>query len=671
MSTTQHCRVLATVLALACAMPASAQMPSFEQVRNRHRASDALLLDRHGEPLADLRFDRQVRRLDWVTLDGYSPALREALLAGEDKRFFEHQGVDWKAVLGAAWHNLWHDTKRGASTLTMQLAGLLDPALAVPARPGARRDVGQKWDQGLAAQELEAQWTKPQILEAYLNLAPLRGDLQGVHAGGAVLFGKPPQALDRAEALLLMALLPSPNARAERVAQRACARARVLAAGSLCPRIQTLAPLLDTPRNRPRFSLAPHLARVALRAAGEQVTTTLDAPLQRAALDAMREGLAGPGRTTGGVVVLDNGEGTVRAWVGGLDPAGPDAVTQPTAWTDGLLPWAGALALEQRGIHPATLLPVARDDGEPGWRSLRSALTQPEAGVLPPLLDLVGEAGLPERLRLLGLEPPGEALPPGSLMVSALHWAQALRPFAVGGQWQPARWVGEAGPSRRVWRAETAWLTGELFSDSPTRGPAAFGPLGAETQGYAIWSYVGAQAGVAAAVGERHTIVVVAYGDDALPAAGRSLRALLGRAALRESAWPRPPATLVRTLVAFDPPVELPRKEWFLRGQEIQWSLGLLPPSTLAPRILTPAATDTLITLAPGDTVLLSANGAARGARWMRAGRVIGEGQRLRLLPGPGPQRIELRGPADALWDVREFEVAITPASTDEADTGP
>lgn len=64
----------------------------------------------------------------------------------------------------------------------MQLAGLLEPTLRMPGAPGARRSVGQKWDQGLAAVALEKQWTKPQIFEAYLNLAPFRGDLQGVGA---------------------------------------------------------------------------------------------------------------------------------------------------------------------------------------------------------------------------------------------------------------------------------------------------------------------------------------------------------------------------------------------------------------------------------------------------------------------------------------------------------
>ena len=55
-----------------------------------------------------------------------SPALRTALVLSEDKRFYEHSGVDWAAVTAAAWGNLWNSRTRGASTITMQLAGLLD-----------------------------------------------------------------------------------------------------------------------------------------------------------------------------------------------------------------------------------------------------------------------------------------------------------------------------------------------------------------------------------------------------------------------------------------------------------------------------------------------------------------------------------------------------------------
>ncbi|MBN9696177.1 MAG: transglycosylase domain-containing protein, partial [Zoogloea sp.] len=197
-------------------------VPAFTEVRAGARPSVAVLLARDGTPIAERRLDMTVRRLEWVGLNSLSPSLKEALLAAEDKRFFEHSGVDWRAFAGSLWHNLWYERKRGASTLSMQLAGLLDPDLALGRGGLPRRSIGQKWDQAFAAQALEARWSKEQILEAYLNLAPFRSDLQGVHAASRALFNKTPGELGRPEALILAVLLRGPNARPEVVGRRAC-----------------------------------------------------------------------------------------------------------------------------------------------------------------------------------------------------------------------------------------------------------------------------------------------------------------------------------------------------------------------------------------------------------------------------------------------------------------
>ena len=103
--------------------------PTFDSIKSSYRPSDTLVLDRHGELLQRLRTDAVVRRGQWVALADVSPALRTALVLSEDKRFFEHSGVDWQAVSAAAWGNLWNRKTRVASTITMQLAGLLDADL--------------------------------------------------------------------------------------------------------------------------------------------------------------------------------------------------------------------------------------------------------------------------------------------------------------------------------------------------------------------------------------------------------------------------------------------------------------------------------------------------------------------------------------------------------------
>ena len=110
---------------LAAAGPAAA-LPGFSEVRAAHRPSDLTLLDRHGVPVQTLRMDDAVRRLEWVPLQAMSPALLQAIVLSEDKSFWQHSGVDWAAAARSAWANLWNARTRGASTVTMQLAGLID-----------------------------------------------------------------------------------------------------------------------------------------------------------------------------------------------------------------------------------------------------------------------------------------------------------------------------------------------------------------------------------------------------------------------------------------------------------------------------------------------------------------------------------------------------------------
>ncbi len=661
----QHLRCLFFAASLCLALPASAQLPSFEQVRAAYRPSDAILLDRNGIPLADVRLNLRVRRLDWVPLSQFSPALREALIVSEDKRFFEHEGVDWKAFIGAMWHNLFHRTKRGASTLTMQLAGLLDPALALPGEPGGRRSLEQKWDQGVAAQHLEQHWTKEQILEAYLNLAPFRGDLQGVHAASGVLFGKRPSELERAEALLVTAILPSPNAKADRIARRACARARVMKAGALCSRIEALANKLDTPRNRPRYMLAPQLAQRLLRQGGERITTTLDAATQTAALDGLRDTLMVPSSQApqAGVLVMDNTDATLRAWVGGTAATDSDALLLRGIWRDGALPFAATLAIEKKLASAATLLPIAGNTQD-GWRSLRSAVQSSDPMSSSTLLAIAGD-GLIERMQALGLNAKADSLP--TVEANLPQLAQAMRSLGSGGQFTTAHVLAEPSSGRRVWRADAAFVAGDLLADPNPHGTLFAEALPPNSGWHALWALnaIDDSSAVLIAAGDRQTVAVIVAGSNGRESsshlAARALRNVMTRLAPPASQPPRAPAGLVRGLVSFEPPVEPPRREWFLRGTE---QIRSKPPGTVAvsatPAILHPLANNGVIELGQGESLVLEANAAARSARWRANGQDLGDGLRHIWRPEtPGHYRIELRGPNGELWDSREFELGL------------
>jgi len=494
-------RVLAA-LVLCCVSCAAGALPSHADVRAAYRPSDALLFDRHGAPLQQVRVDATVRRLPWVALADISPALRAALLASEDKRFYQHAGVDWDAVAAAAWGSVWHSRTRGASTITMQLAGLLDADLR---RGAAPRSGSRKVAQALAAQSLERHWRKDQILEAYLNLVSFRGELVGVHALARVLFGKHPDGLDQVESALAAALIRAPNAAPALVARRACAILAEQGAPGLCGGLDGVARLAlarvaapdRTAAGAPQ--LAPHLGRRLLAAAGGPVTSTLDAGLQRHARDALQRHLAAlEGRNVedGAVLVLDNASGEVLAWVGSSgalsDARQVDAVLALRQAGSTLKPFLYSLALEQRWLTAASLLddsplnlatasglymPQNYDQQYKGLVSLRTALASSLNVPAVRTLVTVTPERLFQRLQALGFhlresgDYYGYSLALGSADVSLLALTNAYRALAAGGRYQPVRTVLAAPAGKPVQAIEpaTAWIIGDILSDSSAR----------------------------------------------------------------------------------------------------------------------------------------------------------------------------------------------------------
>ncbi|MEI6704668.1 MAG: biosynthetic peptidoglycan transglycosylase, partial [Deltaproteobacteria bacterium] len=202
-------KILAVIILMSL-LPNTAQaLPVYKEVRQNYVKSDSLLLDLHGAILHELRTDKDHRRLDWTLLANISPALQQAVVNAEDKNFYAHAGVDYTAISASLFQSLLRQNPRGASTITMQLASFLTPELQ-PKK--GRRTLGQKWQQMGTARELEKNWTKTEIFEAYLNYVSFRGELQGVAAASRALFDKEPHGLDHTEAAVLAALIRSPNA---------------------------------------------------------------------------------------------------------------------------------------------------------------------------------------------------------------------------------------------------------------------------------------------------------------------------------------------------------------------------------------------------------------------------------------------------------------------------
>lgn len=688
---------LVVVIGVMAAGTAQA-LPSFAEVRAAHRPSDVVLTDRHGEPIQTLRVDHERRRLAWVPLADLSPALLHAIVLSEDRRFHEHSGVDWSAVAASAWANLWNTRTRGASTLTMQLAGLLDEGLA---RPAGGRSVAQKIGQALTATQLERQWTKAQILEAYLNSVPFRGEIVGIAALSQTLFAKHPSGLDAQEAAIAAALLRGPNARPEAVAQRACGV--LTQQGLSCAGVTALAQTALVRRGGMPLGeqIAPHYARQVIDPEGPAVQRgTLDARLQRFAIATLRAQLSelqGRNVEDGAIVVLDNASGEVLAWVGSSgalsDAPQVDGVLARRQPGSTLKPFVYELAFERRLITPASLiddspaqiptaaglyLPQNYDRDYKGWVSARTALGSSLNVPAVRVAQWLGPDAIAQRLNALGLALPqpgsyyGHALALGGADVTLLALTNAYRALANGGIASPPRLKESAAMAspRRVADAAAVRLVTDVLADDSARA-RTFGLSSAlTTRGFAA-----VKTGTSKdlrdnwCIGftDRYTVGVWVgnasgepmHGVSGISGAAPVWQAIVRRLhADRPSRWPALPAGVVRTQVVYEGGQEAPREELFLAGteqprQRAGRQTGTAPRFGIAsPRDGSIFALDPDIPPAAQRIVFEGQSG-----EWVLDGRRIGRGTSVAWLPWPGRHVLQLVGRDGRVLQTVNFEV--------------
>ncbi len=677
---------------LVFAAPVRAEPPSFESVRAAWTISEGSLLDRNGVLLQQRRLDPNVRRLAWTPLDGVSPALVRALLAAEDRRFFTHGGVDARAIAGAVW------------PLSMQLAALLDPALGTAS---GRRSWRQKFAQMGAAIELERSWSKHQILEAYLNRVGFRGEVQGIRAASQRLFGKDPSGLSEAESLLIAAVLPAPNRDPQRVSDKACAIARSGSFATPCDELRDLAlHSFERPALHATSGDAPHLAKRLLIRPGQSIATTLDAHLQRAALQSLQvhlRALVSRNVRDGAAVVVDNATGDVLAYVasGGPYSRSPevDGVLARRQAGSTLKPFLYGLALERRYLTAASLLddtpvhletttglyiPQNYDREFKGTVSVRTALAGSLNVPAVRTLALVGVRRFRDRLYDLGyrgLNEDGDyygySLALGSAEVSLLEQVNAYRTLANSGVFSPLRLRPDEAivPPRPVLPAAASFIVADILADRAGRA-ITFGLDNPLTTRY--WSAV--KTGTSKEMRDnwcigftrRYTVGVWVGNFEGDPM--RDVSGIAGAAPVwlelmdelqaedgSGSDMPQPVAGLERRTVRFEPPLEPPRAEWFLAGTETT-ALRRNPEEQRRPRIASPP-NGVVIALdpdVPGDrqSVFFIAQ-AVRPGTWFQL-----DGQKFatadqpgKWLPLPGRHRLVLRAADGKQLDAVDFSV--------------
>lgn len=479
-------------------------VPSFEQVRQQTPSSFIQILDRHGEPLETVRADFQQRRLAWLPLSNYSQTVQALVLLSEDKRFFQHQGVDWFALLNAARSVALGGKVRGASTISMQVVGMIVPELQ---RQQGIRSYRQKLQQILYAQALELKWSKEQILEAYLNMVPLRGEVVGIRAGAQTFFQKYPSALNQRESALLVAMLRAPNAQPDVLIRRVCDLLQLswreghvsLQTKPQCDYLESFVYnalsyphqyLLDTPQE------APHLAVQLVKAyqhqhlaLAENLPSTIDKALQRFVQQRVQSRLIDLFQekvSDAAVVVLDNKTGEVLAYVGSSGRlSAAKHVDHASALRQAgstLKPFLYAQALGQKRLTAASLLnddvlsldvgsglyvPQNYDREFKGWVSVRTALASSLNIPAVKTLTMLDIEGFRDTLVRLGLplteagDYYGYSLALGSADVSLLSLTNAYRALANLGVYSPVQWISTETVSQ-----QTASVDKELLPDT-------------------------------------------------------------------------------------------------------------------------------------------------------------------------------------------------------------
>ena len=464
---------IATVAALGGAPAAFAQQPAStgEPWQIIPLAQSSLVYARDGSLIGEIGREQRTN----VSLRSLPAYVSEAFVAVEDQRFYEHNGVDLRGVLGAIKGKVMGNNRGGASTITQQLVGYMHPDVIDRREVSGVSGISRKLHEQEAALEMERHYSKDQILEAYLNQIYLGHSWYGVDAGARHYFGRPASQLTLAQAATLAGLPKSQTLYdPSRHPDRALAR-RNLILGMMATQgyvtqsraAQAIAEPLGIAPNEGMSASAGYFvdavrqqgerAGIPVTSGGYRIYTTLDPELQRDAVTALVngtervEGLPGYHHLTqaaargetdylqGAVVAMDPLTGDVRALVGGRNHAlapydrALDAYRQPGSSVKPIV-YAAALAegVPANAIVPDTALAITlpsgdvyrpRDDDDQflGDITIREALVHSRNSVAIQLGMTIGMDTVAALAQRLGIHSPMLPVPSSAIGASDLH----------------------------------------------------------------------------------------------------------------------------------------------------------------------------------------------------------------------------------------------------------
>jgi penicillin-binding protein 1C len=556
------------------------------------------LLDCRGHVIAELASPEARTQLP-VALDQMGPWLPRVTVALEDRRFYDHPGVDWRATVAAGARNLRsRQIISGASTITQQLVKL--------ASSRGRRSWSGKLYEAIVAWKLERRWSKQRILSEYLNRSSYGNRRLGPEAAARAYFGKPACDLTLSEAIFLAGLPQAPTRfnpwRHRDEANRKYARSlgRLAELGVITRDQQSL--LTEPPkilRNDPR-RFAPHFVdAIVAQNSGLRgtVRTTLDLDLQATVERLARAHLSGLNRhdiTQAAVVVVENATGAIRAMVGSenYSVSQINGAMLPRSCGSTLKPFVYLQAIDKRLFTAASLLPDTPDairneyaDYDPqnyshryfGPVRLREALA---CSLNVPAVFVLSQLGARPSFYQLqkwgfnfpqGLDEYGAGFVLGNAETRLVDLAAAYAGLARGGTAMRAKFLAsEHRPLTRIAAKHATAIITDILCDNDAR-QKSFGlrsPLAFEQR---VAAKTGTSSGFrdtwTVGFDKEHTVAVWAGNFD-----GRPMRDTFAvRAAT--PLW----ATIMQELLRHDRPLDPPEKDEQLLRTEICKTTGLLP----------------------------------------------------------------------------------------------
>ena len=464
------------------------------------RDTSVLVVASDGTPLRAFADADGVWRYP-ATPESVSPLYLDTLLNYEDRWFWRHPGVNPAALARAAGQMATSGhTVSGGSTLTMQVARILDPDAG-----NSTRTPWRKFKQILRALQLEAHLSKREILTLYLERAPFGGTIEGVEAASWAYLGKPASRLSKAEAALLTVLPQSPSARRpDRHPEAArAARDKVLdrmAELGVWSRADVedakIEPVVSRQLQQPLIAalLAQRLRTQYPKSA--RIATTIDANLQRTLEERVSAYFSNlPERTSAALLVVDNRTLEARAYVGSVkfgDKPRLGHVDMVQAWRSPgstLKPFLYGMAIDDGMIHSESLLmdaPQSFGDYRPGnfgesfngpiaaASALRLSLNVPAVD----LLDRVGPARFAARLDHAGipLKFPANAKPNLALILGGTgarleDLVGAYAAFNRNGIAGHVRYTPQdPHVDRRALSPGAAWIVRDILESNPRPG---------------------------------------------------------------------------------------------------------------------------------------------------------------------------------------------------------